>query len=183
MLDGQIRRHPHSATLLVARGDAVLYEHKLSGGRGAYEGAAERALVWYRRAQQLHERGCRLPDRDHYYLRMGSAYAHLRRRQPAPALAQLRLARKLWPDSAEVTYHLARAYCLDNELDKCLEHFETTVKLAKLLRRPRFLRTYHSVDDWIRRSKTQSEFGLLRQSPGYARIVRQARALPGGLPR
>jgi tetratricopeptide (TPR) repeat protein len=175
LLDRLIQRYPHSATLLVARADAALYEHKLSDGRGRYVASADHALVWYRRAEKLHDQGCRLPERDHYYLRMGAGYAHLRKREPQPALAQLRIARERWPDSAEVTYHMARAFCLQGNVEQCVEHFEVTLQTASQLRRPRFLRTYHSVDDWLRRAETQSEFGPLRGNPGYAALVRRAR--------
>jgi tetratricopeptide (TPR) repeat protein len=175
LLEGLIRRHPHSATLLVARADAALYEYKLSHGRARYVASADRALLWYRRAEKLHDQGCRLPERDHYYLRMGAAYAYLRKNEPEPALLQLRIARQRWPDSAEVAYHMARAFCLLGNVDQCVEHFATTLEIASQLRRPRFLRTYHSVDDWLRRAEKQSEFGPLRRSPRYRALVRRAR--------
>ncbi len=160
------KRYPGSSSVRVWRGDAVLYDSKLDGVT-----AAKAALPYFQEALALQDRGCRLRSYEHYYLRMGMAYAYLRLDQPDPALEQLRLVERRWPDSAEAHYHQARAHCLKREVAACAEHFRRALEVAKSLKRPRFLRTHHSVDDWLVRSKTQSEFPPLRDDERYAAIV------------
>jgi hypothetical protein len=170
------RRFPGSATVRMRLGDAYLYEHQQASQKAEYEAAADRAIVAYGRAAELQDRGCTVPERERYYLLLGVAYAHLRKRDAAAALVPLKAAREQWPGSAEVLYHMARASCLQGEVGRCADEFALTLDLARALSRPKFLRTYHSADDWIRRSQTQSEFGPLRKSARYAQILRAARS-------
>jgi hypothetical protein len=170
------RRYPYSATVRRLLGEAFLYEHQSTSQRADYEAAADRSLAWFQPAAELDARGCQLSDADAYYLLLDTAYAHLRKRQGEAALGPLAIARQRWPSSAEVPYHLARANCLLGKLRECGDDFATTLELARTLSRPKFLRTYHSVDDWIRRSLTQSELGPLRKSLRYAELVKAARA-------
>ncbi len=172
-LDALGERYPRSATSRVWRAEATLYEGKLEDGVDAYRDAASRALTHYRAAAELHEAGCALLASDHYYLRMGAAYAHLRLGAPNPALRELEAARALWPDSAEVPYTIARAECARGQVDACVAAFTTTLELARDRRRPMFLRTHRSVADWVSRSRTQSEFGPLRADPRYQRLLAQ----------
>ncbi len=174
--DIMAKKYPHSATVRVWRAEATLYQFKRSDGSKRFEQAAREALPFYQSAEALHERGCRLPDEAEYYLRMGAAYAHLRKRDPQPAAVQLRIARKAFPDSAEVTYALARASCLLDLIDDCARYFEETLRIGRDLRRPIFLRTHRSMDEWIRRSTTQTELESLREDPRYQQIVKAARA-------
>ncbi len=174
--DGMAEKYPFSATVRVWRAEATLYQYKRSDGDKRFEQAASDALPFYQAAEALHERGCRLPDEAEYYLRMGSAYAHLRKRDAKLAAVQLRIAKKRFPDSAEATYALARASCLLDSVDDCAQYLAETLTIARELRRPLFLRTHRSMDEWIRRSTTQTEFEPLRQDPRYSRIVAEARA-------
>jgi tetratricopeptide (TPR) repeat protein len=171
MLDELIKKYPSSATVRVWRGDASLFDKALTEPV-----AAERALPFFAEARRLQDAGCPLRDYEEYYLRLGLTYVYLRRDDPQPALAELEVARGRWPDSAEVFYQSARAYCLLGQVERCADDFEQTLQVAKSLRRPMFLRTHNSLDDWIRRSRTQSEFPALRQSPRYAQIIGQATA-------
>ena len=50
-----------------------------------------------------------------------------------------------------------------------------TLTIARSLKRPKFLRTHRSLEDWINRSRTQSEFTRLRQDRRYAEVIRKAR--------
>lgn len=171
-LDALAASYPRSATARVWRGEATLYEGKLDDGVDRYREAASQALQHYRAAQRLHESGCALLASDHYYLRMGSAYAHLRLGAPNPALAQLEVAKEAWPESAEIPYTMARAECARDRVDPCLERLRETLELARERRRPMFLRTHRSVADWVARSRTQSELGPLRADPRYAELLR-----------
>jgi len=169
LLDQLMKKYTDSATVRVWRGDAALFDEKKSELAGADE-----ALPFYDEAEKLHELGCKLAEMEHYYLRFDSALAHLRKDQPKPALRHLEAMKQQWPDSADVFYNSARAYCLDGDVDKCAADFEQALSIAKALRRPKFLRSHHSVDDWIRRSRKQSEFPPLRKDPRYAKIIAKA---------
>ncbi len=158
LLRNLCEKHPNSATARVWLGDAMLYDPSRD-----YQGAAEAALVEYRRAEHLHESGCRLRETMHYYLRMGSAYAHLRKGRADEAEKQLLLAKERWPESAEVFYHLARARCLRGDFDGCLSNLDQAYLLARDRRRPLFLRVPRSLDDWFVRADSQSEFAALRR--------------------
>jgi tetratricopeptide (TPR) repeat protein len=168
-LDALTTKYPASATVRVWRGDATLFDKALPESD-----AAERALPYFVAGKRLHDAGCRLPEYEHYYMRMGLAYGYMRRDDPKPALQELETARQHWPDSAEVTYQIARAHCALGQVEICAEDFETTLQIARSLKRPLFLRTHNSVDDWIRRSRTQSEFPELRKTARYQRSVAEA---------
>jgi tetratricopeptide (TPR) repeat protein len=107
---------------------------------------------------------------------MDYAYAFLRQKSADDAIKHLDIAKKNWDNSAEVFYHLARAYCLKKDVDACSENFEKSLEIAKSLRRPKFLRSHHSMDDWIRRSRTQSEFGPLRRDRRYREIIKKLKS-------
>jgi predicted Zn-dependent protease len=168
LLGTLIAKYPKSATVLVWRGDAALFDK-----RSEYKRAADDALVFYGRADALQAQGCKLPEVERYYLRFDSALAHLRKGAADPAISALSLSKQEWSDSAEVAYSLARAYCLKKDIGACYENFELTLTLAKSLRRPKFLRSQYTVDDWIRRSKTQSEFPELRKDPRYLPLMQK----------
>jgi tetratricopeptide (TPR) repeat protein len=59
-------------------------------------------------------------------------------------------------------------------LDQCVRSFKEALASALRQERPRFLRTHRSAEDWIVRSRTQSEFGPLRATPRYETIVKDA---------
>lgn len=171
LLDTLAKQHPNSATVRVWRGDAALFDKSVKETEGA-----KASVPFYEEAEKLHDKGCVLPEFEHYYLRMDFAYALLRMREADKAQKQLEIAKKSWDNSAEVFYHLARAHCLNKDVDGCVTNFEKALDIAKSLRRPKFLRSHHSLDDWIRRSRTQSEFGPLRKDPRYAQIIKKAKA-------
>jgi tetratricopeptide (TPR) repeat protein len=166
LLDTMMTKYPNSSTVRVWRGDAALFETNVPDKK-----AADNAIPFYDEAQKIHDKGCKLPEYEEYYLRLGYTYAYLRKRKPEDAIKHLELAKKAWNNSAEVYYHLARAHCLNNDVDECVDYFEKALETAKALKRPKFLRSHHSLDDWVRRSRTQSEFPPLRKDPRYAKII------------
>ncbi len=166
LLDALLASHPNSATLRVWRGDAALFDKEAE-----YKQAADSALRYYAEAEKLHEAGCNLPEAEHYYMRFDAALASLRKGDADGAIRQLEKSKREWSDSAEIDYNLARAHCLKGATDACYEHFERALVTAKSLKRPRFLRSHYAVDDWVRRSKTQSEFPELRKDPRYAPLL------------
>ena len=168
LLDTMMTKYPNSATVRVWRGDAALFDSKVKD-----KDAADDAIPYYEEAEKIHDKGCKLPEYEEYYLRMGFAYAYLRKREPDDAIKHLDLSKKRWDNSAEVFYNLARAHCLNKDVDACADNFEKTLEIAKALKRPKFLRSHHSLDDWIRRSRTQSEFPPLRRNARYSRIIKE----------
>lgn len=166
LLDTMMTKYPNSATVRVWRGDAALFDKDVSEKK-----AADNAIPFYDEADKIHEKGCKLPEYEQYYLRMGYAYAYLRKRKPDDAIEHLEIAKKSWDNSAEVHYQLARAHCSKNDVDACADNFEKALETAKALKRPKFLRSHNSLDDWVRRSRTQSEFPPLRKDPRYAKII------------
>src|SRR5688572_5139983 len=157
LLGNLAEKYPDSATARVWLGDAVLYDEEKD-----YVAAADEAIRHYRRADELVRAGCKLRDAMAYYLRMGLAYAYLRKDSPDAAAAELAIAIENWPNSAEVHYHSARVACLRKDHDECLKHLEHTFQLARQRVRPLFLRVHRSLDDWFVRADTQSEFAELR---------------------
>lgn len=158
--------YPESATVRV-----WLAEVKMMQPSGDYRARADEALRLYDEALDLHRAGCRLPESPEYALRIGIALAHLRKKEPEKAIEQLKLCDARWSRSAEVHYNVARAHCSMGNVDECAARFEKTLELARQDERPTFLRNHNSLDDWVRRSKTQSEFPKLRADPRYAAIV------------
>jgi len=196
------QRYPESATARVWLADAILFDKALDG-----RVAAERSLPIYDAAGALHDAGCKLPRRPRYYHLMDAAYARLRLAQGpggydagevGRALGLLEVAMHEFPTSAEVPYTEARGRCALAQsvpppadraaaITECQHKFADALRLAGQLQRPRFLRTHRSMQDWIVRSRTQSEFDPLRESPEYPQIVAEALessplpiALPGG---
>lgn len=168
LLDNLAKQYPNSATVRVWRGDAALFDKSVKELE-----AAKASIPFYEEAEKLHDKGCALPEYEHYYLRMDFAYALLRQKSGDDAIKHLNIAKQTWDNSAEVFYHLARAYCLKNDVDQCVSNFEKSLEIAKSLRRPKFLRSHNSLDDWIRRSRTQSEFGPLRRDKRYGEIIKK----------
>jgi len=171
LLEHLMKQYPNSATVRVWRGDAALFDKDVKSGA-----AAEAAVPFYEEAEKLHDKGCVLPEYEHYYMRMGLAYALLRQKSADSAIKHLDIAKKNWDNSAEVFYHLARAHCINKDVDACVSNFEKSLEIAKSLRRPKFLRTHNSLDDWIRRSRTQSEFGPLRRDPRYSQAIKKMKS-------
>jgi len=175
LLGNLAEKYPDSATTRVWLGDAVLYDESKP-----YVAAADEALRHYQRADELVRAGCKLREAMAYYLRMGLAYAYLRKDSPDKAHEHLELAVAQWPESAEVHYHSARVACLRKDHDACLKHLDHTFDLAQRRVRPLFLRVHRSLDDWFVRADSQSEFAELRQlkAAEFQRLKDRYRALP-----
>ncbi|HMJ14382.1 MAG TPA: hypothetical protein VK524_23360 [Polyangiaceae bacterium] len=171
LLEQLLTRYPNSSTLRVWRGDAALFDKAAE-----YKQAAQAALRYYAEAEKLHDAGCKLPEGEHYYMRFDAALASLRANDADAAIRQLETSKRQWNDSAELYYNLARAHCMKGSVDPCYENFEQALTTAKSLKRPRFLRSHYAVEDWIRRSKTQSEFPELRKDPRYAPLIQKMAA-------
>lgn len=185
--------YPLSATSRVWLGDAILFDRDRSA-----DDAARAAAPSYEQAAALHAQGCKLPRRPRYYLLMGEAYLALRLakadgvfRKPwlDRAMEPLDAAVVEFPTSAEVPYTRARAECAlaqvglsadgpadpsryeRQHVEACLEQFRQALAISLKQERPRFLRTHRSAQDWIVRSRTQSEFAPLRATSRYEQIV------------
>ncbi len=168
LLENMRKKYANSSTVRVWRAETALFNEKKK-----YKERADEAIPFYQEAETLHDKGCKLPESAHYYLRIGLAFAHLRKNEAAPAKVQLDKAKSEWSNSAEIFYNLARAECALGNVEPCANAFEQCLKLAKSLQRPKFLRNHNSLDDWIRRSRTQSEFPALRKDARYASIIKE----------
>lgn len=175
LLRNLAEKYPDSATTLVWLGDAVFYDEDKE-----YVAAADEAIRHYQRADELVRAGCKLREAMAYYLRMGLAYAYLRKDLADKAHEHIQLAVAQWPESAEVHYHSARVACLRKDYDGCLKHLEQTFSLAQRRVRPLFLRVHRSLDDWFVRSDSQSEFAELREvkAAEFRQLKARYRALP-----
>lgn len=175
LLGNLAEKYPNSATTRVWLGDAVLYDEGKE-----YIAAADEAIRHYQRADELVRAGCKLREAMAYYLRMGLAYAYLRKDLADEAGKHLELAVAEWPESAEVHYHSARAACLRKDHAACLKHLEHTYDLAQRRVRPLFLRVHRSLDDWFVRADSQSEFVELRElkAAEFQQLKDRYRALP-----
>ena len=181
------RQFPGSAAARAWEGDAVMFDKDKED-----RDAARLARPFYQDARKLHESGCKLQRRPLYYLLMGEAYGALRlakleagydEAELAHAEAALEQAAREFPTSAEVPYNEARVACaraqnqsgstLGEQLERCLGELEAALKGAERLDRPRFLRTHRSTQDWIVRSRTQSEFVPLRADARYQELIRR----------
>lgn len=193
LFGGLAASFPGSATLRVYRGDAILFDKSLDE-----QLAAQQAQPHFDEASRLHDNGCTLPRRPLYYLWMDQTYAALRlakgkagfnEQELSRAERVLKKARSEFPTSAEIPYNAARVACArvssaepmraDSLRDDCYREFETALVMAESLDRPRFLRTHRSTQDWIVRSRSQSEFGPLRELLSYEKLIQ--RALAGDL--
>lgn len=175
LLGNLAEKYPDSATTRVWLGDAILYDEDKE-----YVAAADEAIRHYQRADELVRAGCKLREAMAYYLRMGLAYAYLRKDSPDAASKHLEVAVAQWPESAEVHYHSARVACLRKDHAGCLKHLEHTFDLAQRRVRPLFLRVHRSLDDWFVRADSQSEFAELRQlkAAELQQLKERYRALP-----
>ncbi len=172
---GRLRdSYPESATVRIWRAEVALIRPD-----GEYMERANLAERYYAEAQKLVELGCAPPEPAAYALALGIALVRLRKKDPEGALGVLEKALETWQNSAELHYNLARVTCALGKLEACAEHFSKTLALAKAHVRPIFIRNHNSLDDWIRRSKTQSEFPALRADPRYEEMVQRAQGRRG----
>ncbi|MCA9633698.1 MAG: hypothetical protein KC766_38870 [Myxococcales bacterium] len=160
------KRYPSSASVRVWQGDAALFDSKTP-----LTEAADQGLVFYQQALALQEKGCRLPDYERYYLRMGFGYAYLRKKDGKRALVHLKAAEEEFKNSSGLYYNIARAYCREDNVDQCVAYFEKTLVNAKALKKPDFLRSHYSLASWVSRSRTQSEFVKLRRDKRYRELL------------
>lgn len=198
VFEGLAAARPECATCQAWLGDAWLFDKDLDERE-----AARLSRPAFSEAARLHDAGCVLPRRPRYYLLMGEAYGALRlarasqagegvapydRAELERARDALELAEAEFASSAEIPFNLARVECAeallerfeadgahaDELLGSCAARFEASLMLADALSRPRFLRTHRSTQDWIVRSRSQSEFIELRKLPRYGVAVKEA---------
>lgn len=168
LLKNMASKYPKSASIRVWQGDAALFDKKKSATK-----AADAALPFYEEAEKMHDDGCVLPIYERYYLRLGFALAYLRKKDGDNAVKHLKIAEEEFKNSANLYYNLARAYCRADDLENCVKYFEETLKTAKALKRPKFVRSHYSLSHWITRSARQSEFIKLRRDKRYGELVRK----------
>ncbi|HEX3776347.1 MAG TPA: hypothetical protein VHV51_17865 [Polyangiaceae bacterium] len=169
-----LAKYPESASLRVWRGDALLGEDT--------EQSAAGALAAYSEARTLDARGCKLREREHYFLALGLVKAELAQKQPEQALVELSTAQRKWPDSAELSYQRARAECLKNQADDCFNDLERALKSTHADGHVRFSRAHHAAENLLERAQIQSEFAELRKQARCKSLFESAARLDAGTP-
>lgn len=182
-----VAAYPDSATARAWLADVILFDR----GRDERKAALE-SRPYYEEAFAMHDQGCVLPRRARYYALMGDAYGALRLARGEGGFVESELERAErtllraeaeFPGSAEVPYNLARVLCARARqgapgafVERCLSELGRAFETAETLERPRFLRTHRSTQDWIVRSRSQSEFVELRKLPEYGALVKRVLA-------
>ncbi|HEY4106900.1 MAG TPA: tetratricopeptide repeat protein [Polyangiaceae bacterium] len=169
-----LSKYPESASLSVWRGDALLGEDT--------EQSVSAALVAYSEARALDARGCKLRDREHYFLALGLVKAALAQKQPQRALAELAAAQQKWPESAELSYQRARAECLQSQPDDCFNDLEHALKSTHADGHVRFSRAHHAAENLLERAEAQSEFVELRKQARCKSLFETAARIDAGVP-
>ncbi|HWZ87982.1 MAG TPA: tetratricopeptide repeat protein [Polyangiaceae bacterium] len=157
LFEALLAQYPESSSLRVWQGDALL-------GQDSADSAAA-ALAAYAEARALDARGCKLRERERYFLAIGVADAQLRQKRAELALSELAEAAREWPDSAEVVYDRARAECLLGKSDDCFADLQRALTQNHARQHVRFSRSHHSSEDLWARAEKQPEFAELRKEP------------------
>jgi len=173
LLTELLTKYPESASLRVWRGDALLGKESAD--------AAQAALAAYTEARDLDARGCKLRERERYFLAVGTADADLRQGQTEAALAILSEAARQWPEAPEILYQRARAECRENKLDVCLADLEAALGASRSGRYPRFSRGHRASEHLSERVEKQPEFAALRSDPRFKALRPNATVLDGGV--
>jgi len=106
--------HPTSATARARLAELYL----------AHPSRPDQAETWFRRAIELHERGCEMTERDHWVAYEGLAISRMMRSDYAGAIEPLRASLQRWPGSRSTHYNLACSLCQTGDLDGCASELE-----------------------------------------------------------
>jgi hypothetical protein len=172
LFEGLLIRYPESASLRVWLGDARL-------GQGT-KASTQAALDAYEVALALDARGCKLRDRETFFVAVGVADCQIRQNHAELALTGLAAASQKWPDSAELVYHRARAECSLGKREPCFTDLELALDLARTRQRARLSRSHHSSDRLVERASSDPEFEALRKEPRYRALLASAAASDAG---
>ncbi len=167
-----LTKYPESASLRVWRGDALL-------GQDSSD-APTAALAAYAEAKALDARGCKLRERERYFLTVGTADAELRQGQTEIALATLTEASREWPEAPEVLYQRARCECVQGKRDTCFEDLASALRGSRSGQNPRFSRGHRASEHLRERAEKQLEFTELRKEPRYKTLLASLATLDGG---
>ena len=166
LFEGLLDKYPESASLRVWRGDALLGQDSPTSAAAALDAYAE--------ARALDARGCKLRERERYFMALGVADAELQQKRPEAALAALADAAREWPDNAELAYGRARAECALGKGDDCYADLQRAIGQTRSGQRARFSRSHRSSDDLPKRAQSQPEFEALRKQPRYQALLADA---------
>jgi hypothetical protein len=166
LFEALLAQYPESSSLRVWVGDARLGQDTAP--------SVQAALDAYNEALALDARGCKLRERENFFLVIGVADVAIRQQHAELALAKLAEADQKWPDNAEVKYHRARAECLLAKRDLCFDDLKSALTLAQSRQHARLSRSHHSSDRLVERAATQSEFEGLRKEPRYRALLASA---------
>jgi tetratricopeptide (TPR) repeat protein len=164
--------YPESSSLRVWLGDARL-------GQGT-ELSTQAALEAYKEASALEARGCKLRERESFFLAIGLIDVQLRQKQPEQALGKVEAAAQRWPDNAEVKYQRARAECALDRPEACLDDLQSSLTLARSRVHERFSRSHSASNRLVERAAVQPEFESLRKGPRFRALLANATTSDAG---
>jgi tetratricopeptide (TPR) repeat protein len=164
--------YPESASLRVWLGDARL-------GQGT-ELSTQAALDAYNDALALEARGCKLRERESFFLAIGLIDVQLRQKEPQQALQRVEAAAQKWPDNAELKYQRARAECALDQREACFDDLESALTLARSRVHERFSRSHDASSRLVERAATQAEFDSLRKGPRFLALLADATTRDAG---
>ncbi len=172
LFEAQLAEYPESSSLRVWLGDARL-------GQGT-SASVQAALDAYNEALALDGSGCKLRERESFFLAIGVADVAIRQQHAELALAKLADSEQKWPDNAEVRYLSARAKCVLGKRDACFDDLKSALTLAQTQQQARLSRSHHSSERLVERAATQSEFEALRKESRYRALLASAKTSDGG---
>jgi tetratricopeptide (TPR) repeat protein len=172
LFEAELAEYPESSSLRVWLGDARL-------GQGT-SASIQAALDAYDEARALDASGCKLRERERFFLAIGVADVAIRQQHAELALAKLTDSEQTWPDNAEVRYLRARAECALDKREACFDDLRSALTLAQTRQHARLSRSHHSSDRLVERAATQSEFEVLRKEPRYRALLASAAASDAG---
>ena len=163
LLEALLPKYPESSSLRVWLGDA-------RAGVGT-DASVQAASDSYSEALALAARGCKLREREQFFIAVGMADVEIRQKNAARALEALSAAEARWPGNAEVAYDRARVECLRERRDACFDELKSALRLAQSREHSRFSRSHHFSDRLAERAASQPEFEVLRKQPRYRALL------------
>ena len=148
----------------------------LAGGAALYAKPPDRAQAsrLYEQAIALHDkRGCHLTHTFHFLALLGTALAHMQRKDYAAAKPWLARGAKIWPKSATIHYNRACALCMSKDLEGCHNAFKQTLGVSDTVKGPSFPGGPKNkpVLHYFVLSRKDSDLAILRADPRYAKMT------------
>lgn len=161
-------QYPRSSTLRVRAAGMV---HWRASGM-----SPEQSGKLYREALELHDRGCRLSERDEWQALEGLAVIQMMQSNYKASIPLLHKVIERWPTSAQSHYNLACAHCRLGDIDTCHAAFFKALKTAATDKRPSFFPAKADpASHYIKISFQDPDLESLRRDPRYKKTIESFR--------